>query len=815
MSGKGFVRRWALRVVRREWRQHFVILVFITTGVAVSVTAALAAYNLVEPPESAYGNAQFAATSPDPEQLQSALDGQDVSFARLETSTLGRDQTTESVTVKVIDPENSVSAPLFTLLAGAWPQGEFEIALTDRAVSEELAIGSTITLDGQELRVVGKVENPTALSDEFGVVSSLDGFPSGTEQATIEFLVDARSDDVDFSSVSSLGINSSGGPPVRTTATLVVNVVSAFGMLEVGLLVGSSFAVIARRRSRQYGLLAAAGAPPSLIRSAAASVGAILGVVGASIGLLIGIVAAWILVPSVETAVGHRITFALPIWAIAPSALIGIAVATYSARRPAVALTRLSIVDMLASTRPQPEPTGRAAFVGVILTVLGVIALISGFARLNLALALVGTLLSPIGLLLLAPLVVRMLGALSAKLPLAERLIGRTIDRYNRRSAAVVAALALALAIPVAVAVVSSSIDARASDAGPNLAEDRVIIWAEGADGFAPRTPATVDDEALAGTREAIQSAMPDLSFVPIEVAVPVEATAEMFEEGLPEVPIIATLTALDAECTFCDLDSYGFQDPETGEELEFEATTSWVGSAALMEALDLDSTWLDEGVGALVKSSDLNVAWYEGILAQGDDVHVAESWPVDRSVPASFVAPGLVDDRFRIVTVGFLGSSPEVLSAEQRETILAAAVNGSVLEFNEPPEPRSALRVIALIAGLFVALGVTVSAGGLLQAELATDRGLLSSLGARPRTSQRMAAAGAGLLALAGAALAVLIGYVPLLPMIASKADDFPFVVPWLHLATIVLLFPAIAAGVAWLSSRRSALAPNLRQSI
>lgn len=585
-------------------------------------------------------------------------------------------------------------------------------------------------------------------------------------------------------------------------------------MLEVGLLVGSSFAVISQRRSRQYGLLAAAGAPPSLIRSAAAGVGGILGVIGSTIGLFIGVSAAWILVPAMETAVGHRIDFALPIWAVAPSALIGIAVATYSARRPAVALTRLSIVDMLASTRPRPEPAGRAAFAGVILTVIGAIALVSGFARLNLALALVGTLLSPVGLLLLAPLVVRLVGALSARLPLAERLIGRTIDRYNRRSAAVVAALALALASPVAIAVVSTSIDARATDAGPNLGQDRAIIWAEGADGFAPRTPASVDDDALETTRVAIERAMPGLSFVPIEVAVPVEATAEMFEEGLPEVPTIATLTPLDGECTFCDLDSYGFQDPETGDELEFEATASWVGSPGIMEALDLDRTWLDKGVGALVRSSDLNVAWYEGILAEGAEVQVAESWPLDRSVPASFVAPGVVDDRFRIVTVGFFGSSPEVLSVEQRESFRDAVVSGAVLELNEPPEPRSTLRAAALIAGLVVALGVTVSAGGLLQAELAHDRGLLSSLGARPRTSQRMAAAGAGLLAVAGAALAVLIGYVPLLPMITSRADNFPFVVPWLHLIAIVVLFPTIAAGVAWLSSRPSARRPNLRQS-
>lgn len=816
MRGKTFVRRWALRVLRREWRQHLVILIFIATGVAVSVAGALATYNLVEPPESAYGNAQFSASSSDPLSLASALEAQATSFARIATTTMSRDRTTERVTAKVIDPTNPVSAPLFTLLDGAWPQNDREVALTDRAVSEDLPVGSSLFLDGQELIVVGRVENPTSLAEEFAVLFSLDGFPSALDEATVEYLIDADKDEVDFSTVGDIGVNSSEGPPARTAATLLVNVISAFGMLEVGLLVGSSYAVIASRRSRQYGLLAAAGASPRLIRSAAAGAGAALGLTGALIGLVVGVSVARILLPSMESAVGHRISFALPLWAIVPSALIGVAVSTYSARRPAVALTRLSIVEMLASTRPRPEPTGRAAIVGVVLTSIGVAALVTGFARLNTTLALVGTLLSPIGLLLLAPLVVRVIAMFSTRLPLAERLIGRTIDRYNRRSAAVVAALALALAIPVGIAVVTTSIDARAIDAGPNLSEHQVIIWAEGADGYAPRTPASIDEGALGTTREGLIAALPELSFVPIEVAVPSAASPDVFEEGLPEVPIVATLTAHDGECNFCSLDTYGFRDQTSGEELVFEAEISWVASPELMEALGLDGDWIDDGVGALVKSDDLKVGWYEAILAEGVDVQVATTWPAIGSAPEAFVSPRLVQgEEFRLTTVGFMGSSLSPLSAEQREALRGAAVGDSALEFHEPPAPSTSLRTVALLVGLLVGLGVTVSAVGLLEAELADDSALLSSLGARPQTGRRMSAAGAGFLALGGSALSVLIGYVPLIPMLTSKADNFPFVVPWAYLLGIVVLFPAIAALLAWFTSRRSTGRLNLRQSV
>ena len=94
-------------------------------------------------------------------------------------------------------------------------------------------------------------------------------------------------------------------------------------------------------------------------------------------------------------------------------------------------------------------------------------------------------------------------------------------------------------------------------------------------------------------------------------------------------------------------------------------------------------------------------------------------------------------------------------------------------------------------------------------------ESALLASLGASPRTGRRMGAAIAALLALVGALLAAVIGYLPLAPMIASKADNFPFVVPWPALFVLVVVFPLGAAGLGWLLSKKSASGLELRDFV
>ena len=65
------------------------------------------------------------------------------------------------------DPAGPFGGPLLDL-RGRYPRGEDEVALTDRAADVFSAdIGAVVDVDGRERTVVGLVENPSDLDDEF------------------------------------------------------------------------------------------------------------------------------------------------------------------------------------------------------------------------------------------------------------------------------------------------------------------------------------------------------------------------------------------------------------------------------------------------------------------------------------------------------------------------------------------------------------------------------------------------------------------------------------------------------------------------
>ena len=49
--------RWALRLLRREWRQHTLVIVLLTVAVAAALFATTAAYNVGSDPTAEFGNA--------------------------------------------------------------------------------------------------------------------------------------------------------------------------------------------------------------------------------------------------------------------------------------------------------------------------------------------------------------------------------------------------------------------------------------------------------------------------------------------------------------------------------------------------------------------------------------------------------------------------------------------------------------------------------------------------------------------------------------------------------------------------------------
>jgi putative ABC transport system permease protein len=774
------------------------VFALLLAGVTAGAGAVSAVYNLAEPPESDIGGAQFAAwVEGDSAKLATVLDAGGYRYGSIDSTTVLVNGTTERVAARSIDPTNPVTAPLVDLVSGRFPERSDEVALTSGAVVGA-APGDGIVLNGVATTVVGIIENPTDLHDGFVLAPSVAVF--GSEIDT-RFLIDADQETVDLAAAGTVFTSATGAIP-RTALAMAVNVLSAFAMLEVGLLASAGFGVIARRQMRNFGLLAATGATPRQIRSVATQAGFLLGVAAASVGTAAGVAFARFAVPKLETAVGHRIAFAVPWWSIAINMVVAVTVASLAARWPSRSLTTRPVSDLLNARRPREASVGWPAATGLVLAVLGAIALAFGFAKLDLLAAVAGVLLAPIGLLLMAPLVVGLLSRATKRMPLAMRLAGRSVGRHNRRSAAVLAALALALAIPVAVAVVTSSIDAHRADRGPNLADNMAIAWQPGTYGGTTWIPADLDGDRLTLVRERLAMELPRLTVVPIEAAIMVDGPREVrdFDDigSQAAVPLVVAGRKGSNDCVSCQLASYGEAD-DAGNEVTWIFEDTWIATPELTAALGIDSP-----TGVAVARSDVyQPLGYGGPLDGATSV--SATWPNNASVPPLLISEAAVEaGRFERATIGLLlvGAEPlDEATSDQIRTVVAADL---AVELPKPPSSQSGVRAAAITIGVVVGLVISLAAVGLLIVEVGDDLSVLHTLGADPGTTRQLAAGIALIVAVGGAMLALTIGYVALVPLLAIGDLEFPFVVPWRTVLSLLVAFPAGAAASAWFGSRR-----------
>ena len=129
-----------------------------------------------------------------------------------------------------------------------------------------LDIGDTFALDGVERTVVGVVENPSDLDDEFAL---LPRSAIGSSES-VTMLVDASQAQVDsfrpagdLVGIDHVMITRRGELAEDVVAAVSVLTVAAVALFLVSLVAAASFVVIAQRRLRQLGMLAAVGATKS------------------------------------------------------------------------------------------------------------------------------------------------------------------------------------------------------------------------------------------------------------------------------------------------------------------------------------------------------------------------------------------------------------------------------------------------------------------------------------------------------------------------------------------------------------------------
>src|SRR5215510_12958581 len=183
VAARRAVIRWAGRMFRREWRQQLLVLALLTVAVAAAIGSITIAHNSLPANNGDFGSANSILhfDGSDPGRLQAGLDAAKKSFGTIDV--VGHRSVHVPGSVETLDyrsqvPGGAFSGDLLALRRGRYPRGLREVAVTvGVADSLRLKIGSPLALDGHRRTVVGIVENPSKLSDEFALISTSSARP--------------------------------------------------------------------------------------------------------------------------------------------------------------------------------------------------------------------------------------------------------------------------------------------------------------------------------------------------------------------------------------------------------------------------------------------------------------------------------------------------------------------------------------------------------------------------------------------------------------------------------------------------------------
>jgi putative ABC transport system permease protein len=343
---------WAWRLFRHEWRQQPLVLALLTAAVAATTLGLAVASNATPAPET---KVSLPGTDP---LLSADLAAFQRTFGRVEVvahQTVAIPGSVATVDLRAQDPQAS---PTPRLLAGRYPSGPHEMALT-RSVATIFNVrpGDTWTEGGRALRVAGLVQNPENLRDGFALVAP----GQATPPANVTVLLHSDRRLNRFRLPSGLPLIVESASAAKTAAAVAVLALATMGLLFVGLVAVAGFTVMAQRRQRALGMLGSLGATDHHIRlvtlADGAAVGAMAAVTGAAAGLL-----SWIaFAPHLETVAAHRFNrFNLPWWAIGTAIALAVLTAVAAAWWPARSAARLSVVAALSGRPPRPQPAHRS-----------------------------------------------------------------------------------------------------------------------------------------------------------------------------------------------------------------------------------------------------------------------------------------------------------------------------------------------------------------------------------------------------------------------------------------------------------------------
>jgi putative ABC transport system permease protein len=797
--------RWALRMFRREWRQQILVLALLTVAVAAAIGSITIVHNTAPADNAQFGSANnlLKFDGSDPRKLQAGLAAAQSHFGTIDVvrhRSVPVPGSVETVDFRAQDPHGAYGSELLALRRGNYPTGPRQVAVTDGVARLlRLEVGSTLALDGHRRTVVGIVENPRKLSDEFALVS-----PSSAGADYVTVLVDASDESVE--SFFGPGLNP---PPALTSAEargndhpdaqpLAMFSVTTVFVLLASLIAAAGFAVVAQRRLRQLGMLAAVGATEKQLRLVLLVNGAMVGGIAAVIGTTAGLAAWVVFAPTLESAVGHRIDrLSLPWWLIATTVLLALLGATAAAWWPGRAAARLPVVLALSGRPPRPRPARHSAIAAAALIVVGVGCLALS-NRDRPALIVAGILATILGSLLLGPLAIRIFSRLAGRVSIAPRLALRDLARYQARSGAALGAVTLALGIAASVVVVASAEAAKKAAEPPALSDRQVRVYLGSGDAreLTPLEAPARLPRLAAGVRQ-LTAQLDQATVIPLRKAL---------QPGAPPSLVGDTRFFSSVDLTR----RFGRMYRPEGQ--------LYVATPAVLRYLGIDPDTIDQATDFLVDRSvrtDGLFLFYpdptrrEGPLALTNVQRIDSGqhlfgFDSGRNPPSFITLNGLRRHGWKQIPAGWLVESNRPLTSDQiADARRIAADAGLTIEVKEEGTSNAKLMAIATGAGALLALGILALTVGLIRSESAGDLRTLTAAGATSRIRRTLTATTAGALALLGALLGVAGAYVV---MLALYHDDLGYLsdVPVLYLVLAVVGVPLAAAAAGWLAAGR-----------
>jgi putative ABC transport system permease protein len=839
------VTRWAFRLLRREWRQQALILALITAAVAATFIASAVATATQPATAAEFGAAHDAATfSGAPAAVSAQVSALARRFGRvdvIESQSQGIPGSVQTFSLRAQDPHGAFGQPLLSLVSGRYPSGPGEVAVTSGVAGDlHLSVGGTWTAGGISRKVTGIVVNPQNLLDQFALVAP--GQVTRPDRVTVLF--NAGNADIE-----KLGANVTDVTANVTDVTQAANnnpvnpetislAAATLGMLLIALVGVGGFTVLAQRRLRAIGMLAAQGATEQNIRLVIRANGVATGVAGAVAGVFIGFVGWLIYRPTAQSSSHHVIgTFQLPWTVIGVSVILAILASYFAASRPARAISRVPVVAALSGRPPAPKQAGRlavpvgTAFLVAAFLLLGVAgatpgngggqskgmgALILGFVAMTVAIVL----LSPAGLGLVA--------RLGGRLPVAARLALRDLARYRARSGPALAAISLSTLIAVIICVGSAARFGNVLDyAGPNLAPNQLAVY----------TPAgPYGDQAQSGPPAQASPNGPDAGGTgkkqappAVQVTAAQVAAAQGIARSLGAGPPVALETA-GAHLTHAApgrnwngpvyvatpqlLAAFGISPAQVKPDALILSMRPGLDTMSLMQLNYHDNEAAQQGAAQGPAPGSQEVSQFAcpaGACIANPPIQEVSALPSGTSAPNTVITEHAIATLglgSNIVTAGWLIQAPSALTPAQIAAARqAAATAGLTIETRNSIPSLSTIVNDATIFGIALALGILGMSVGLVRSEAARDLRTLTATGASGRTRRTLVATTAFALAFTGAVIGLAGGYLAAIGFFRSNSLDglsSLASIPVANLLLILIGMPLFATAAGWLIAGR-----------